>query len=187
MRKDQVKKYFFTVYSMMLLAIGGFVQSNCSSATAQGTTAASQVAFDGASSGLTATTVQGAIDEMRALLKLASRTDVSTLLVGTWKGQEFDNGSFEPGDNPPVLLSDAVEITFNADNTYTCQNLTIVGGLTPDPVCPSGTWQLFGGSIRLTSGSKTKALTIESISETHLLTLADDIVDSFGILLLTKQ
>jgi lipocalin-like protein len=187
--KQLTHKIGLSIYSLILISLGAFIQSNCGEGTAVSQTSggnAAVVAYDNSSSGMSATTVQAAIDELRALLKVASRTDISTLLVGTWKGQEFDGSSISPDSPSLQILSDDVEITFNSDNSYVCQNLTVPGYFN-NPVCPSGTWSLFGNSIHLTAGSKTSALTIGSISENRLLTLEDDIPESFGILALAKQ
>lgn len=175
-----MKKIFAVGYSVLLLSLGAFIQSNCGSATAQGTTAASEVAFDNTSSGMSATTVQAAIDELRTLLTKTSRTDISSALLGTWAGKEFDSDTL---DNPPVAtVHDNFSITFNVDNTFTCSNSTALS-----TVCSSGTWALNGMYVTLTAGSSSKVLTISNISESHLMIVADDILETFGVWALTKE
>lgn len=71
------------------------------------------VLFDNVSSGLQATNVQAAIDEVDGRIDALETGNFSTLLVGTWTGSEMDEN---------VTWSTEGTLTLNSNGTYSCYN-----------------------------------------------------------------
>lgn len=95
------------------------------------------VIFANEDSGLSSTTVQGALDELDGKIDTIETSnsnltktgdDLATLLVGTWTGSEYYCGS--SGDSG---TGNSVTVTFNADSSCSCspdegQSCLLCGG-----------------------------------------------------------
>lgn len=108
----RMKKTLFAFYSIFLLSLGAFIQTNCGegTATAQGTVAASGVTFDNTGTGLSATNLQDATAEIAGQ---SGCIDPATNIIGTWNGSTFSTST---GD---IEETTGISWTFNADGTYT--------------------------------------------------------------------
>ena len=97
------------------------------------------VVFDNTSSGLTATTVQGAIDEVASSVdgintRVTSLegSELADLLIGAWTGTEY----CEHCDQSETYET---SFTFNADGTYSCANSGEDVSSNYDDICDGAT------------------------------------------------
>ena len=111
------------------------------------------VSYNNATSGMSATNVQAAIDEAAA-----NQTLVTTeLLVGNWTGSFYSNDDSDG--------SVEYSLTFNADGTYSCSaseiNLCAYSG---------GTYQIFGNNVILFcyNGNNYRAATVVYFRSTQM-------------------
>lgn len=98
----------FLVGVCYVITCGGGAQS-----IADAVTDAVDVLFDNSSSGLTATNVQSAIDEVESRINsLESANDFSSLLAGSWTGSESDEDATTTG----------ISLILNSSGTYSCSD-----------------------------------------------------------------
>ncbi|MBF0107509.1 MAG: hypothetical protein HQM16_19550 [Deltaproteobacteria bacterium] len=109
MKKIKIISWIFVgVCIGVVWACGSSTVSDIGTAVAEALGTALEVTYDNSSSGLSATTVQGAIDEIYNNID-EDVVSESTALVGTWSGTRFF-----------VLDTLDIDITFNADGTWSC-------------------------------------------------------------------
>jgi len=104
------------------------------------------VMFDNSSSGLAATDMQSAVDELDGRVDNLEGTSLGTLLVGTWTGSEFCNRCGTSSSGETTGLS----FTFNADGTYSCTIAdSSFSGI--DDICDSPvSWTVLKKTIKVT-------------------------------------
>jgi len=129
-----------------------------SSSLAASIGSALDVLFNNSPSGLTATNVQGALDEIDSRTDILEAKDLKSLLVGSWAGQQRPARASGFGND-----TDAVTLTLNADGTYACSiepstsqsRFAFVdygsSGDVPNGHCTSTCrlWRLFGRTLEL--------------------------------------
>lgn len=159
---------------------GGSSLSDVASAAAETLGNAVDVIFSNTDSGLTATTAQGAIDEIDgrvdALEELnADPSDLTARLVGSWTGTGYYSNRCTLAD----CSSDDVTLTFNSDGSFSCSGSTVSNTaefLASDKdICTAGLeWNALTNSILFTyteagSGEEAfKILVINYLSSTKL-------------------
>jgi len=164
--KKGLKKTMLVLYSLVLMNVGAFLQMNCAgegTATGQPESPAASISYNNSTTGMTATTVQAAIDELRVILKNTARTDFEDLIVGTWKGDILLPPASNSTSTPPPSPQPNFQITFKPDGTYVCEDPSNPTTTLPNfptnrgAICPSGTWIQRATSVFL------------SLDHTHLL------------------
>ncbi|MBF0107508.1 MAG: hypothetical protein HQM16_19545 [Deltaproteobacteria bacterium] len=96
-------------------ACGSSTVSDIGHAVAEALGTALEVTYDNSSSGLSATTVQAAVDEVNSTLNYATAhgDDFKALLVGTWTGTHYS-------DTPTGF--DNISMTLGSDGSFDCDN-----------------------------------------------------------------
>jgi len=174
-----MKKTFIVLHTLLTFSAGALLQSSCGTVSelhgAQDSDAAT-LSYDNTASGLSASNLQDAIDELYAMVKLAERIDYSAQIIGSWSGAEYTATI-----NELSLNAENVSLVFNSDKTYSCQNAVELSS-----ICSTGTWEMIGKYLVLESGSTTQILKLGSVNEDSLHITADDIFDAFGVFILQK-
>lgn len=174
-----MKKWMFTVMGFnVLMLVGNFVLVACSTSNAASPVSAVDITFDNTGTGLSATTLQGAIAELAervgdgsatsssfdnedsgltattvqaALTELAGYVDevragdISSLLTGTWSGNEKDEDVLDQNYNS------AVSVTFNSNGTYSCTTFGKLSDSFTANVCSAPvSWVVNGRVLEIT-------------------------------------
>lgn len=115
------------------------------------------ILFNNSDSGLTATNVQTALDEIDGRVDALEKNDLKSLLVGSWTGKQRRTSRGLGGEE-----INTVSLTINADGTYSCSieaspadaassSKTNFALQNNKFICDSGCrlWQLFGSTLEL--------------------------------------
>lgn len=152
-----MKKYTWMFLGFML---GVFYVMGCGggSAISRGIAIAVDLVYDNSQSGLRATTMQGAIDEVAMMA-----VDRTEALIGTWHGKFYyisdDGKGFEDTFYNLTL-------TFNSDGSYSCEMDSPSGNFRNDTTECDGAvnWAVIGDVINLKQEEASSILWVTSMS-----------------------